>query len=91
MFHPVPFHNVVFLVCNILNLCNGVNSIEVILLVFVVSCLMNLEHTFRSNSKYSLFVFLLGYQQLFNPENPRVAYTLILISNHCHFKTCGLE
>ena len=46
-------------------------------------------HTFSPIVKPSIFSFLLGYQKPLNSENPRVAYTLVLISNSFHCKTQG--
>ena len=52
---------------------------------------MDKTSTFCSNVKCSILGVLLGYPQLFNLDNFRVAYTLVPISNNHHQKTCGLD
>ena len=39
----------------------------------VIKTTFDNDYNFSSNIKYSLFVFLLGYQQFLNSETPRVA------------------
>ena len=51
----------------------------------------NVDDTFRFKSKSLLLTFSCRLSTIVQLWKPRVAYTLVLISNDCHPKTCGLD